>query len=175
MMLFGYDNFDDFLHSMFKGVHNDFVLKWVLPIFTGIHFLFTQVFDSEEGMYFLITLYCIDFITGFGKSVKYSLKVNKLLKKGEEIPNEIYHKRLVSKRFPRFLITMSAALLLLGILSFAAKFSVVYIAIFPIFYSIFLGQQIISITENLNEMGLIPSKVYNKLKKHITDYFDKEE
>jgi hypothetical protein len=69
---------------------------------------------------------------------------------------------------------MSAALLLLGILSFAAKFSVVYIAIFPIFYSIFLGQQIISITENLSEMGAIPSKFYNKLKSKITNYIDNE-
>jgi len=173
-MLFGYQTIEEFLHTLFKGVHSEFVLKWLLPILTGTHFVFAQVFDSTAGLYFLISLYCIDFITGFGKSVKYSIKVSKLKKIGEDVPEEIYHKRLVSKRFPRFLITMSAALLLLGILSFAAKFSVVYIAIFPIFYSIFLGQQIISITENLSEMGAIPSKFYNKLKSKITNYIDNE-
>jgi hypothetical protein len=169
-MLFGYTSLEDFITTLFKGVQNETIIKIITPIILGIDIIFSFVFDSVGGIWFLILLYIIDFLTGVAKSINYSIKIKKLKIANKYIPHDLLNKKLVSKRFPRFLLTMFAALMLLGLISLAGKFSIIYMPLFSIFYSIFLGQQLISIIENLSELKLISTATYKKLIKKITEY-----
>lgn len=169
-MILGFKNMDDFLETLFGGVQNDILIKYIIPIVIAIDLAFQFVFDSVGGIWFLIFLYTIDFLTGFLKSLIVSTKIYKLKKSGEYIPPDLLDKKLVSKKFPRFLLTMSAALLILGLISMAGKFSIVYMPLFSIFYAIFVGQQIFSIIENLYEMGLVSYATYKRLIKKISEY-----
>jgi hypothetical protein len=47
-------------------------------------------------------------------------------------------------------------------------YSVVFYPAYSIFYSVFLGQQFISIVENLGEIKLLPYDIVTKLKEKIT-------
>ncbi|WP_236252676.1 phage holin family protein [Echinicola sp. 20G] len=113
--------------------------------------IFQFLFQSVGGIYFLIVLYVIDFLSGVAKA--------------------IYKKELVSKKFPRFLFTMLAALMILSILKFAGMYVIVFYPLYSIFYGVFTGQQIISIAENLTELKLLPLSLLNKLKRRFGDRF----
>ena len=167
--MFGYKGFPDLLSSLFKAVDTSLVVKYLVPFFILIDSFFKWVFVSSAGIYFLMILYCIDFLTGIGKAAYFSLKIRKYKKDNIDIPKDWEEKKLVSKKFPRFLITMLCAVLLLALLQFAGLYSVVFIPLYSIFYAVFTGQQLISITENLNEVGLVSMNILSKLRQKITD------
>ncbi|ERM82378.1 hypothetical protein P872_18450 [Rhodonellum psychrophilum GCM71 = DSM 17998] len=166
-MLFGYNSFNDLIQSTFKNVDTNLVIKFLIPIIIFIDIIFQFLFQSTNGIYFLMSLYIIDFFTGVAKSIMYSRQVNLLVKENKQVPEEIKNKVLVSKKFPRFLMTMLFALTLLSILKFAGVYVIVFSPLYSIFYAVFLGQQIISIVENGGEMKLIPFDVVKKLKQKI--------
>lgn len=168
-MIFGYNNFEDFLTSLFKGVTSDIIIKYIIPFILLINLAFDFLFASIGGIWFLITLYIIDFLTGVIKATYFSIQIVKLKKANLEVPKEYESKKLVSKKFPRFLFTLLASLIILSLINFAGKFSIIFYPLFSIFYSVFLGQQLISIIENFYEMKLVPLALYKKLKKKITD------
>lgn len=173
-MFFGYSSVEDFLNLLFKGVNNEVILKWFIPVILGLNFLFDFLFASVGGIWFLIILYCVDFLTGFAKSIYYSRIIYNLKKQNKEVSEDLENKKLVSKKFPRFLFTLLAALLILTLIKFAGEYSIIFMPLFSIFYSVFLGQQLISIVENLSEMNLIPLNIVEKLKRKITDFFEND-
>src|SRR5690606_35877555 len=123
-------------------------------------------FQNTDAIYFLIIMYCLDFVTG---AIKATVYLREYKKTGElSIKNKI----LVSKKFPRFLFTMLAALLVLTLLNFMGRYSVVFSPVYPLFYGVFLGQQFISIVENLGELKLIPYEIVTRLKQRITQSKD---
>lgn len=168
-MIYGYSSFNEFLESLFKHLNAE-IVKYLIPIVLIINLFFEYFFVSAGAIYFLMILYCIDFATGISKSIMYSLEIIKLKKQDLEVPKELDNKKLVSKKFPRFLLTLFSALVLLSILKFAGIHSIVFIPLYSIFYAVFLGQQIISIVENFGEMKLIPIEIVNKLKKKINQF-----
>lgn len=172
--MFGYNSFDELIEQTFKNISNEFVYKWLIPIIVIINQVFGYVFVSVGGIWFLIFLYSVDFLTGVAKSILYTLKSKKLKRENKEVPKEIEDKVLVSKKFPRFLLTLFSAMLILGILKFAAIYSVVYMPLYSIFYAVFLGQQIISIAENLTEMKLLPLSILERLKNKISNFLNNE-
>ncbi|NHE57964.1 phage holin family protein [Cyclobacterium plantarum] len=148
--MWGFSSFSELITATFKNIGSEFVIKYIVPIILAIDLLFKFLFISEIGVYFLMALYGIDFLTGIIKA--------------------IITKNLVSKRFPRFLFTMLSALLILSILKYAGMFVVVFYPLYSIFYGVFVGQQIISIVENLTALKLLPLEVLNKIKSKISEY-----
>jgi phage-related holin len=165
--MFGYSNFTELFNSVFKNVDTELIIKYIVPFFVGIDLIFSFLFQSTEAIYFLIILYIIDFITGVSKSIYFSIKAKDLKRVQATIPQEVKDKQLKSKKFPRFLITMLVALMLLTLLKFAGEFIIVFYPLYSIFYSVFVGQQLISIIENLHDMKLLPTEIYNKIKLKI--------
>ncbi|MDR7130698.1 phage-related holin [Algoriphagus sp. 4150] len=168
--MYGYANGTDLVKAIFKNVDNEWVVKILFPLFTIIDLVFNFLFQSVGAIYFLIILYVVDFLTGVLKSIMFSLKIRKLNKLGLPVSKELEDKKLVSKKFPRFLLTMLSALLLLSLVKFAGIYSIIFVPLYSIFYSTFLGQQLISITENLHAMDLVPYKFIAVIKRKITDY-----
>ncbi|MEB2775223.1 phage holin family protein [Algoriphagus sp. D3-2-R+10] len=168
--MYGYTSGSELIKAIFKNVDNEWVIKILFPLITVIDLIFNFLFQSVGAIYFLIVLYVIDFLTGVAKSIMYSLKIRGLKKQNLSIPKELEDKKLVSKKFPRFLLTLLAALMLLSLVKFAAIHSIIFVPLYSIFYSTFLGQNILSICENLAEMNLVPYKFVTIIKRKITDY-----
>ncbi len=165
--MFGYSTFKELIEALFKHVDSALFLKYVMPFVLYINIVFDYLFQSVGGIWFLILLYTLDFITGVTKAISYSYKSYKLKNKGLPVPILVSSNVLVSKRFPRFLMTLFAAMLLLFILNFAAIHSIVFMPLYSIFYAVFLSQNILSIAENLNELGLLRLDIVTKLKTKI--------
>ena len=167
--MFGYTTFGELIKAIFKHFDSALVLKYLVPIVLFINTVFSFLFQSVAVIWFLILLYCLDFITGITKSLVFTYKAKKLKKQGLPVPEHIALNVLVSKKFPRFLITMFAAMILLAILNFAAIHSLVFMPLYSIFYAVFLGQNIISIVENGEQMGLFSTKIVSLIKEKIGD------
>lgn len=167
--MFGFSNFGEFFNSIFKNVDTNFIIKIIIPLGILIDTIFSFLFQNNEAIYFLILLYLIDFFTGIIKAVYYSLEI-KRLKQINKPTDHLENKKLVSKKFPRFLMTMLAALMILSLVKFAGIHSIIFLPLYSLFYSIFLGQQLISIAENLSEVKVLPFSIVKKLKSKITDY-----
>ena len=80
------------------------IVKYVAPVLLITDALFGFLFQSKDVIYFLIIIYCLDFITGAIKATAYLLEYKKI---GDQ---SIKDKILVSKKF-HVLFTMLAALL----------------------------------------------------------------
>lgn len=165
--MYGYTSFQELLKAVFKNLNNEWIIKILIPLITSIDLIFRFFFQSENAIYFLIILYLVDFITGIVKSLNYTLKIKRMKKQGLEISNDLYEKRLVSKKFPRFLLTLLCSLLLLSLLKFAGIHSIVFLPLYSIFYSVFVGQNLISIVENMVELEIVPPKLLDVLKSKI--------
>ena len=170
--MYGFKSMAEVIRCLFRSIDTVFITKYLVPFFLIIDSLFKWIFVSTGGIYFLMVLYVIDFLTGCGKAVYFSLQIRKHKKLGLPIPNEWEDKKLVSKKFPRFLITMFCSILLLALLQLAGVYSLVFIPLYSIFYAVFTGQQLISIAENLSEVGVVSMGILSKLKKKITDITD---
>lgn len=168
--MFGYTTIGELIKAIFKHCDTALYLKYVMPAILFINTVFTFLFQSVGGIWFLIFLYAVDFFTGVAKAIKYSLKASRYKNKGLPVPEEIAAKELVSKKFPRFLLTLFAAMLLLVILNFAAIHSLVFIPLYSIFYAVFVAQNIISVAENLSELGLLDATILTNLKRKIGEY-----
>ncbi|WP_339755160.1 phage holin family protein [Algoriphagus aquimarinus] len=171
--MYGFKNLTELSNCLFKSVDTVLIAKYLIPFFLIVDSFFTWLFVSTGGIYFLMILFVIDFLTGIAKATYYSLKIKKLKQQGLETPIEFEDRKLVSKKFPRFLITMLCSVMLLALLQFAGVYSLVFIPLYSIFYAVFVGQNLISITENLSEVGVVSAKIVSKLKQKITDILDK--
>lgn len=162
-MLFGFSGIAEYITATFKYCNTLFVTKYLAPTILLIDTLFGVLFQSTGAIYFLMILYCLDFFTGVGKAIYYSFEYKRTKDPA------MNSKRLISKKFPRCFLTMLAALLILTLLNFMGIYSIIFYPAYSIFYSIFLGQQFISIAENLSEVKLIPLDIVAKLKERITN------
>jgi hypothetical protein len=167
--MFGYASFGEFLSTLFKSVDNLWLYKYVLPFLLLINSFFEWVFISTGGIYFLMVVYIIDFFTGIIKAIHNSIQVRKLKKSEQEVPKELEADKLQSKKFPRFLMTMFAAVVMLVIMKLGASFTIVFVPLYSIFYSVFLTQQVISIAENFHAVGLLEAGILKKIKTKLSD------
>src|SRR5690554_5295099 len=131
-MIFGFSGVGDFALSIFKGCNNTLIVKYIVPIVAFTDMVFTFLFESTGAIYFLILMYCLDFVTGVTKSIYYSLQYRRT----QEIA--LKDKILTSKKFPRFLLTLLASLTILSLVKFMGIHSVVFIPLYSIFYPVFL-------------------------------------
>ncbi|MBC6365789.1 phage holin family protein [Algoriphagus sp. AK58] len=168
--MFGFQSFGDFFNAIFKNIDTNFIIKYLVPFGIVIDAVFNFLFQNNNAIYFLITLYLIDFLTGIIKAIYISLEIKRFKNLNKPIPESFHSKKLVSKKFPRFLMTMLAALLILTLVKFAGIHSVIFLPLYSLSYSIFLGQQLISIAENLSELKLLPFNIVKKLKSKLSDF-----
>ena len=152
--MYGFSSLSDFINTLFLKYFSPKLVGILIAIIAIIRLFFQNFFHNEHAIYFLIVLYVIDFLTGIFKSIK--------------------NKTLVSKKVPRVILTLFGALLILSITFFASQFSIIFEPVGMVFYSVFLAQQILSIGENLHQVGAINIEIWIAIKekfniKNITD------
>jgi len=142
--MYGFSSISDFINTFFFKYFSPKLIAIIFGLLAFFRFIFQNAFHNEFAIYFLIILYCIDFLTGVLKAY--------------------IRKELVSKKIPRVVLTLFGALLILSITFFSSKFSIIFEPVGMIFYSIFLAQQILSVGENLHQMGAINIEIWMAIK-----------
>ena len=145
-MLLGFNNINDFILSAFgfKKINLLFATAGALS-----SFLTSYVYNDAGAVLFLIGMIGLDGITGVLKALK--------------------SKSFVSNKVPRILVTMVVYILLLSVSWNASIYHPLFSFLPGLVYFTLVSQQIVSVMENLSEMGLIKSgllySVIDRLKK----------
>jgi hypothetical protein len=148
VLIFGFKGVKDLSISAF-GLNN----TWAGIIFSVMatlnSFITKYIYDDAKAVYFLVFLIAFDALTGVWKAIK--------------------NRQFSSSRLPRILVLMILYVTLLGIGWNAAKFSSFYFWLPSVLYGGMVGTLIVSIAENLMELGYISKSLYELIKKKVKD------
>lgn len=146
VLIFGFKNFKELFITAFGTKHLSFSL--FLSVITTINAFITEyIYDDAKAVYFLLFLIAFDAFTGIWKAVK--------------------NKTFSSSRLPRVIVLMILYVCLLGIGWNAARFSYLYFWLPSTIYGIMIGTLIVSLFENLMELGFISKDLYDIVKNKI--------
>jgi phage-related holin len=139
-LMLGYSNTDDLLSSLFG------LKLFIINIFGAMAaaittFITSYIWDDATAIYMMLVLIIADATTGIIKSIK--------------------NKTFSSSRLPRVLVIMVVYTSLLAISWNVAKQSPFYAWLPPFLYGGFITTLLVSIFENLNQLGLLPKKIFN--------------
>jgi len=144
--LFGFVSVGDFLTSLF-GL-SSIKINTVFAILTAISaFISNYMWDTPQALYVLWLLMLCDFITGVIKSVK--------------------NKNFSSWRMPRMLVQLVATTILLAFAFNIAKHSIFFAIIPSILIGGFYGTYIVSLMENMSEIGWLNPSITSLIKKRF--------
>ncbi len=146
-LILGYKSLADFFTTSF-GLKNPVVNFLGAAIATIGSFITQYVYDDAGAVYFLLFMIVVDAITGIWKSIKF--------------------KTFGSSRLPRILITMLLYCVLLAIGWNAAKYSSFYFWLPSALYGGFIAVLLISIIENLYQLGYVPKAIYEVIKEKLS-------
>ncbi len=153
--ILGYDSIVDFFYTNFG--FSSIKLNIITVLIASItSFTTSYIWDDARAYYFLVFCLFIDFITGVWKAFT--------------------NKTFASKRMPRMLVTVLLYSLMLSLSWNAAKSSMMFIWLPAAMYGGFLCTTLVSIFENINTIGFLPSGMYILLKQRlkIEEYFNKD-
>jgi hypothetical protein len=151
--IFGYDSFHDLLFSFFKLKSMDVNALFALCA-TATSFITKYVWDSAEAVNTLFFLIFMDWVTGtyLAARATYYVKCKKNILTQEQ--REFYQKRMFrSHRFFRIFATLPLAFTLLALSFWLSKSFQPFYILPGMFYGGFAGGYLMSLYENLTEMG----------------------
>lgn len=138
-LMLGYSNVGDLFNSVF-GLKL-FIINIVGALAAATTTFITKyVWDDATAIYMMLALIIADALTGVLKAIR--------------------NKTFSSSRLPRILVIMVIYTSLLGLSWNVAKLSPFYAWLPPFLYGGFITTLLVSIFENLNQLGLIPKGVY---------------
>ena len=141
-LMIGYSSLHDLLYSVF-GFKTS-VFTFLVSFFAGLTaFLTSYVYDDAKAIYTLVAMIGLDAFTGILKSIK--------------------HKTFSSARLPRILVIVVLYLSLLGVGWNLSKISSFYVWIPSTLYFGFVTTLVVSIIENMHQLGLISDGVYKTI------------
>lgn len=139
-MFFGIGNVRELVPLLFKGwstymQYIAFVVGVLTQLITGF------IWVSAPPVYFLWSLILIDFFTGILRAA-------------------LVKKDFGSKRFPKVIITLFGSTLMLYIAHQSSlHLSILYHFFPPFVFAVMVSTQIISIIENLSQLGVLPKEL----------------
>ena len=145
-LMLGYANLQDLATSLF-GLKMTVINFIGAVIAVATTFITDYIWNDAKAVYMLLFLVGIDAITGIAKAIK--------------------AKTFSSAKLPRVLVIMIAYTTLLGIAWNLSKISPFYDFLPAILYGGFISTLLISIFENLHFLNLIPTKMYNYVRKKL--------
>ncbi len=172
--MLGFDSPSDFLVTLFGWHYN---LINAITAFAAVltTFITTYIWDSSSAVFSLLSLMLFDWALGVFLSIRATL----LLRYAQVIKGEEYDKlqrrKFSSKKFPRIFVAIVIAFWLLSVSWNLSKSNAIFIPLPGIVYGGFAGTYVMSLWENLTEMGFFSKEllVLVKEKFDITKYFKK--
>jgi len=137
--ILGFDSFGDFFQTLlgFKNAFFNFLLALASTTTT---FITEYVWDDAKAVYFLVFLISLDALTGIWKAV--------------------YYKTFRSTKLPRIFVITIIYVLMLGLSWNSANYSTLFIWLPGAVYGGLLGTLLVSIYENLSELGYLPQGIF---------------
>lgn len=145
-LILGFDTFGELFGSLF-GLKNPLLNMTLAFGATVTSFVTNYIWDDASAVYFMVALIGVDALTGVWKALKY--------------------KTFRSSKLPRILVISTIYVVMLAISWNAAKFSPLFIWLPGAVYGGLIGTQIVSIYENLAELGYLPKGLLYDLKQKI--------
>lgn len=137
--ILGFSSFSEFFQCLF-GLKNIFV-NFLFTLTTTTTSLITNyVWDDAKAVYFLVFVIALDAFTGVLKAIHY--------------------KTFSSARLPRIFVIATIYVLMLSLSWNSANFSSLFIWLPGAVYGGLLGTQLVSIYENLSELGYLPKGLF---------------
>lgn len=137
--ILGFDNFGEFFECVL-GLKNVFINGLLAFIATMTTFITNYIWDDAKAVYFLVFIIILDAITGIWKS--------------------IYYKTFRSSKLPRIFVVSVIYVVMLSVSWHSANFSTLFIWLPGAVYGGLLGTQLISVYENLSELGYLPKGIF---------------
>ncbi len=137
--ILGFDNFDDFFQTLL-GLKNAFFNFLLVLATTTTTFITDYIWDDAKAVYFLVFIITLDALTGIWKAA--------------------YYKTFKSAKLPRIFVITIIYVLMLSVSWNSANFSPLFIWLPGAVYGGLLGTQLVSIYENLSELGYLPQGIF---------------
>jgi uncharacterized membrane protein YfcA len=137
--ILGFSNFSEFIECLL-GLKNAFVNSLFAIATTLTTFITNYVWDDAKAVYFLVFAITLDAITGIWKAIHY--------------------KKFRSAKLPRIFVIATIYVLMLSISWNSANFSPLFVWLPGAVYGGLLGTQLVSIYENLSELGYLPKGLF---------------
>jgi len=145
-LIFGFQNVTDLFLTAFGVIKKPIIAISALSLATINTFITHYIYDTASAVYFMLMLVIFDACTGMYKAYK----------------NKVFS----SSKLPRIFVLLVLYVFLLGISWNTARMSEFFIFLPSTVYAGILATLLLSIFENLSEVGLIPRRL-NRLFKFI--------
>jgi hypothetical protein len=137
--ILGFSNFNEFIGCLL-GLKNTFVNSLFAIAATLTTFITDYVWDDAKAVYFLVFIIALDAMTGIWKAVHYKV--------------------FRSAKLPRIFVIATIYVLMLSVSWNSANFSPLFIWLPGAVYGGLLGTQLVSIYENLSQLGYLPQGIF---------------
>jgi len=137
--ILGFGSFSEFFQCLL-GLKNIFINFLFAASATLTTFITDYIWDDAKAVYFLVFIIALDALTGIWKAV--------------------YYKTFRSAKLPRIFVIATIYVLMLSISWNSANFSPLFVWLPGAVYGGLLGTQLVSIYENLSELGYLPKGLF---------------
>ncbi len=173
--ILGYTSLNDFFTTFF-GLKTILLNSFFAFIAWLTAFINHYVWDSSDAVYALFSLMLFDWVLGVSLAIRATFVLSKFREKlTPEKIIEYEKRRFSSSKFPRIFVTIPVAFWLLSVAWNLSKAHTIFIPLPSIVYGGFAGAYVVSLWENLTEMGFFSKEVLILVKEKldITKYFKK--
>ncbi len=147
-LILGFQDLKELMTSTL-GLKSSFINCCTAGLAVSTSFITKYIWDDASAIYFMLFLIMADALTGVWKSIKY--------------------KTFRSSKLPRILVLSILYVLMISISWNAAKFSPLFIWLPGLVYGGLIGTQIVSIYENISELGYLPKGLLYEIKDKIAE------
>lgn len=143
----GFVSIHDFLKTLFGDLENIFkvIVAFTLAIIT---FLTNYIYEDKDVILTLWSLYGADFVFAFILAFRRG--------------------NIISRRTPRVILNVAAATLLISITWWMGKEVPMFKPLSGLTIGVFFTTQIISVIENLSELGILPEEFSHLVKRRFS-------
>lgn len=173
--LLGFNSPSDFLGTIFGAKAFMFNI-WLSGVAALTTFITDYVWDSSHAVYALLSLMIFDWVLGVYLSVRATMLLRYCGDQlSEEKKIEYNRRRFSSKKFPRIFVAIIISFWLLSVAWNLSKASLFFVWLPGVIYGGFTGTYVISMWENLTEMGFFSKEILILVKEKLdpTKFFKK--
>ncbi len=161
--MLGFNSPSDFLTTLF-GWHYNIINAIMAFIAVLTTFITSYIWDSSDAVFTLLSLMLFDWAAGVGLAMRASfiLKFNKNL--SSESKQKFEKRKFSSKKAPRIFVAIPIAFWLLSVSWNLSKSNPLFYTLPGIVYGGFAGTYVMSLWENLTEMGFFSKDILDVIK-----------
>ncbi len=169
----GFESPTDFFTTLF-GWHYNIVNGAAGMIAVLTTFITSYIWDSSSAVYALLSLMLFDWVLGVYLSIRATILL-RFTTVEENLRSALERRRFSSKKFPRIFVAIPISFWILSTCWNLSKSNIIFYPLPGLAYGGFAGTYLMSLWENLTEMGFFSKDLLVVIKErfNITKYFNK--